>query len=364
MAAAHVDSPPIEHGRQGAEPSLAGALEEYPRVRLAHTPTPLDPLPRLGSRLGTQVLLKRDDLTGLALGGDKPRKLEYELGRARAEAAEVVVTGGSMQSNHARLTAAAARRLGMDCVVVLSRDSYAQLQGNLLTVHLMGAQVRVVAARDHWDLQPHLLAACDEVRESGRRPYLIPVSGTTPLSCLGYVRAGLELAAQLRDQGVEPDAFYTPCGTGGILAGLLTGLRHEGFTAPVIGISVNQSVSVCEKNLDTWWAAISELTRLDPGRPRGDVEIYDEFIGAEYGDPTAACLDAILLLAQTEGVLLDPVYSGKVAAGLIAHCGQRRWTQDHTVVVLHSGGVPALFAYQDAIREHLTARGVPLDALG
>jgi 1-aminocyclopropane-1-carboxylate deaminase/D-cysteine desulfhydrase-like pyridoxal-dependent ACC family enzyme len=308
-------------------------------------------------------MLKREDLTGLALGGDKPRKLEYELGHALAAGADTVVTGGSMQSNHARLTAAAARRYGLDCTVVLIRDPYAELQGNLLTVYLMGADVRVVDARDHWDLEPHIAAVTGELRANGRHPYCIPVSGTTPRSCLGYVRAGVELARQLRDQNIRPDAIYTPFGTGGILAGLVTGLRAEGFTTPVIGISVNRESGFCEEQLGTWWNAISSLVHLDPGRARGPVEIHDEFIGSGYGDPTQECLDAILLLAQSEGILLDPVYSGKVAAGFAAHCQQGRWTADHTVVLLHSGGVPALFAYHDAIRRHLTGKGVSLGSL-
>jgi D-cysteine desulfhydrase len=343
--------------RPDAESGLAEALDSFPRVTLAHTPTPLDPLPRLGNLLGPRILLKREDLTGLALGGDKPRKLEYELGQALAADADVVVTGGSMQSNHARLTAAAARRAGLDCTVVLSRDRYAELQGNLLTVYLMGADVRVVDARDHWDLEPHIRAASEELRANGRRPYCIPVSGTTPHSCLGYVRAGVELARQLRDQGIHPDAIYTPFGTGGIFTGLLTGLRCAGFTTPIIGISVNRDSGFCQESIDTWWNAISGLIRLDPGRPRGATEIYDEFIGRGYGDPTEECLDAIFLLAQAEGILLDPVYSGKVAAGLAAHCQQGRWTAGHTVVLLHSGGVPALFAYHGAIRQHLAQRG-------
>jgi D-cysteine desulfhydrase family pyridoxal phosphate-dependent enzyme len=356
-AAAAADSQP------GAGTGLAGVLDGYPRVRLAHTPTPLDPLPRLSELLGPRVLLKREDLTGLALGGDKPRKLEYELAQALAAGADVVVTGGSMQSNLARLTAAAARRLGLDCVVVLIRDRHAELQANLLTVYLMGADVRLVGARDHWDLEPHIQAASEELRANGRRPYCIPVSGTTPRSCLGYVRAGVELAGQLRDRGIRPDAVYTPFGTGGIFTGLLTGLRAEGVTAPVIGISVNRDSGFCAESIDTWWNAISSLLCLDPGRPRGATEIHDGFIGSGYGDPTEACLDAILLLARSEGILLDPVYSGKVAAGLAEHCRRGRWTADHTVVLLHSGGVPTLFAYHDALRQHLTERGASLGNL-
>lgn len=341
---------------------LADALDAHPRVPLARTPTPLDHLGNLSRRLGTEVYLKRDDLTGLALGGDKPRKLEYELGRARAEGADVVVTCGSAQSNHARLTAAAARRLGMDCTLVLSRDAYTALQGNLLTVFLMGADVRIVDADDHWALEPHVTAACDELRAQGRRPYAIPVSGTTPLSCLGYVRAGRELAEQLRDADLRPDAIYTPFGTGGIFTGIAVALRAAGFDCPLIGISVNWDADTCRRNQRTWWQAVCELTGTDPGAAYGPTEIHDQFVGAAYGDPTPACLDAILDVARDEGVLLDPVYSGKMTAGFLAHQREGRWN-DRTVVLLHSGGVPALFAYHDAIRAHLAARGVRTDGI-
>ncbi|WIV55307.1 1-aminocyclopropane-1-carboxylate deaminase/D-cysteine desulfhydrase [Amycolatopsis nalaikhensis] len=334
---------------------LTTRLARFPREHLALTPTPLDELSRLSAELGPRVLLKRDDLTGLALGGDKPRKLEYELARARRDGADVVVTCGSMQSNHARLTTAAARRLGMDCTVVLSRDAYDEFQGNLLTVRLLGADVRVVDVADHWGLDTHVQAVCDELRAAGRRPHAVPISGTTPHSCLGYVRAGLELAAQLRERGERPDAVYLPFGTGGIFTAVTLALRDQGFPCPVIGISVNQDRDACQADYRHWWGELTAL--LEIGAPPPEVEIHDEFVGREYGDPTEACLDAILLLARTEGVLLDPVYSGKTFAGFLAHQAAGRWGAGHRVVVLHSGGVPALFAYHDALAEHLAKRG-------
>ncbi|MCR6483905.1 D-cysteine desulfhydrase family protein [Amycolatopsis sp. OK19-0408] len=334
---------------------LATRLEQFPREHLARTPTPLDVLPTLSARLGPRVLLKRDDLTGLALGGDKPRKLEYELALARRDQADVVVTCGSMQSNHARLTTAAARRLGMDCVVVLSRDAYDELQGNLLTVRLLGADVRVVDVEDHWDLEGHVRTVCAELRAAGRRPHAVPISGTTPHSCLGYVRAGLELAAQLRETGEEPAAFYLPFGTGGIFTALTFALRDQGFACPIVGISVNQDRVACQAEFRRWWTELSTLLGHDGEPP--EAEIHDEFVGREYGDPTEACLDAILLVARTEAVLLDPVYSGKTFAGFLAHHAAGRWSAGHRVVVLHSGGVPALFAYHDALAAHLARRG-------
>ena len=334
------------------------ALARYPRETLTRTPTPLDRLPHAGAQLGLDLYLKRDDLTDLALGGDKPRKLEYEVAKARALGATVLVTCGSAQSNHARLTTAAARRVGLGAVVVLSRDDRRVFQGNLLTVYLMGADVRFADTADHWDLERQALSVCDALRASGETPYLIPVSGSTPLSCLGYVRAGLELADQMAGAGLRPAAVYTPFGTGGIFAGVLSALRARGIGCPVVGISVNRAVEVCRESLDTWWAAIGELLGLDPARPQGQIEIHDRFVGRGYGDATEGCLDAILLLAETEGILLDPVYSGKVFAGLCAHQREGRWPPDQPVVMLHSGGAPALFAYHEEIRAHLLKRGI------
>jgi D-cysteine desulfhydrase len=335
------------------------ALARFPRERLTRAPTPLEQLPHLSAHLdGPAVWMKRDDLTDLALGGDKPRKLEYELAVARDAGADTIVTCGSSQSNNVRLTAAAARRLGMECAVVLSRDRYEDFQGNLLTVYLMGARVERVDTADHWDLEEHALALCAELRSQGATPHYIPVSGTTPRSCLGYVRAGLELADQLEEQGWWPDAIYTPFGTGGVFSGLLVALRARGIATPLIGISVNRDASYCQQSLERWWTGLRAELDEDPGASPAPVEIHDGFVGREYGDPTTACLDAILLVAQTEGVLLDPVYSGKMAAGFIAHVGAGRWTQDHRILLVHTGGVPALFAYHEALRAHLEQRGV------
>ena len=160
--------------------------------------------------------------------------------------------------------------------------------------------------------------------------------------------------------GLEPAALYTPFGTGGIFAGMLSALRERGIGCPVIGISVNRVVDRCRESLATWWAAIGALLDLDPARPLGPIEIHDRFVGRGYGDATEGCLDAILLMAETEGILLDPVYSGKVFAGLCAHQDEGRWRRGQPVVMLHSGGTPALFAYHEEIRAHLAKRGIEI----
>ncbi len=338
--------------------TIEDVLEQYPRVLLTRLPTPLQALPHLSKRLGPNIFIKRDDLTDITLGGDKPRKLEYEIAQAQARGADMLVTCGAAQSNHARLTTAAARKVGMDCAVVLSKDERQSFQGNLLTVYLMGAQVHFVDTNDHWDLEQYVLDLCETLRSQGRNPHYIPISGTTPHSCLGYVRCGLEIAQQVSEQQLQLDAIYTPFGTGGIFTALLLALREKGIECPIIGISVNRKRERCYESMEQWWNELCRLLDRDPARSRGPTEIYDEFVGSGYGDATEACLDAILLMARTEGILLDPVYSGKVAAGFLAHQSAGRWSPGQQILLLHSGGVPALFAYSEKVKEHLVKRGI------
>jgi D-cysteine desulfhydrase len=329
----------------------AAWLDRHPRLFFTRTPTPLDDLEHLSRRLGVKVSLKRDDLTDLALGGDKPRKLEYELARPEAAAADWLVGCGSSQSNFARLLTAAARRLGMGCSLVLARGDHPDDQGNLLVVRLMGADVRVVDVDDIWNLEEHCQDLCEQLRAGGHRPYYVPVSGTTPESCLGYVRAGYELADQLAERDQQPAALYVPFGTGGIAVGLALGLRERGLPFPIIASSVNRPAPSCADQLDHLAPAVAALIGSDVGDL--GIEIRDDQLGRGYGKPTDACLDAIVTFAQIEGVLLDPVYSGKVAATLLADCHARRWPPGTHIMMLHSGGSPAIFAYQQELADHL-----------
>lgn len=337
---------------------IEAALDKYPRETLLSTATPLQYLSHLSEQLDVRVYIKRDDLTDLTLGGDKPRKLEYEIAQARAKGADTLATCGSSQSNHARLTTAAARKLGMECAVVLSDDPWRAFQGNLMTVYLMGARVEIVQTDDHWDLEQHALELCVQLKAEGLKPHYIPVSGTTPHSCLGYVRGALETIEQLNEREVNLDAVYTPFGTGGIFTAMLLAFREKGINCPFTGISVNRDQDTCYTSLNRWWDPLCHLLDRDPGRSRGSFEISDRFIGQEYGDPTEACLDAIMLMARTEGILLDPVYSGKMFAGFLAHNQDGVWNSGDTVLLLHSGGVPALFAYHAKIEAHLRKHGL------
>ena len=197
-----------------------------------------------------------------------------------------------------------------------------------------------------------------ELKAEGKRPHYIPIIGTAPHSCLGYVRGALETLGQLPLGGQELDALYVPFGTGGIFTATLLTLREKGVDCPLIGISVNRPDAQCRENLERWWAALCDLLDRDPQRVRGSYEIHDEFIGREYGDPTEAGLDAIMTMASREGILLDPVYSGKVFSGLLAAIDNGRWGAGANILMLHSGGVPALFAYHAKVEAHLRKRGV------
>jgi D-cysteine desulfhydrase len=336
-------------GRSAGEhhSSLRSVLDSHARVELTRTPTPLQHLSHLSGRLGVQVAMKRDDLSDLALGGDKPRKLEYELAGPVRDGADWLVGCGSAQSNFARLLTAAARRLGLGCSLVLAAGEHPEDQGNLLTVRLMGADIRVVDTDDVWDLDAQCYALCEELRQHGHRPHYVPVSGTTPTSCLGYVRAGFELANQLDAARLRPDALYLPFGTGGIAAGIAIGLHAAGKNIALIGCSVNRPAPACAEQFDTLVPKIQAL--LDSPPSRLEIEIRDDQLGAGYGKVTNNCLAAIAELAQTEGILLDPVYSGKVAATLLTDCHNKRWPPETNVIMLHSGGVPALFAYHEEI---------------
>ena len=336
---------------------LQTALAAFPRVELTRTETPLQRLNRLSARLDLDVWIKRDDLTDLALGGDKARKLEYELARALDQDAGTLVTCGSSQSNFARLVTAAARRLGLECALVLSPGHHPEPQGNLLIVQLMGAHVRMVDTRDIWDLEDECLALCDELRTAGRRPYYVPVSGTTATSCLGYVRAGFELVDQLRAAALRPAAVYTPFGTGGIFTGLQLAFAERQPAPALIGVSVNRDRRSCEELARQRAAEVCSLLGVSPAPAPVALDLRDDQLGGGYGEPTPACLEAIVELASSEGILLDPVYSGKVAAALLADGRAARWAPGTTVVMLHSGGVPALFAYQNEVLTHLNSTG-------
>jgi D-cysteine desulfhydrase family pyridoxal phosphate-dependent enzyme len=313
---------------------------------LASLPTPLHRARGLEKALGPKsprIYLKRDDLTGLAFGGNKARKLEYLLADALATGATTLVSEGAAQSNHARITAAASAIAGLRCVLVLDARHGSEVEGNLLLDHLLGAEVRIVPEKP--ERAAMMAQVEEELRTAGERPYLIPTGGSVPLGAAAYVAAVLELLGQLAAVGETPSRLYVATGSLGTQAGLVTGARA--FSAPftVYGVAVEHPVEKLIADGVTLANGTADLLELDETFAAPDIVIDDGFIGAAYGVPTDEGLEAIRLLARTEAVFLDPVYSGKAMAALIAHVRGGEFEPDQAVVFLHTGGGPSIFPF-------------------
>jgi D-cysteine desulfhydrase family pyridoxal phosphate-dependent enzyme len=347
----------------GPKSKLAG----LPRFDLAHLPTPLVEASRLRAALGgprrcPRILLKRDDLTGLAFGGNKARKLEFLVGDALQAGATALVTTGAVQSNHARMTAAAARAAGMRCSLVLTRGAGApELQGNLLIDRLLGAEVHFIDPNPDprlatgGDEEKRVAEVVEDLRERGERPYVIPIGGSSPIGALGYVAGALELLAQLAKAGLSPARLYYASGSRGTAAGIVAGARL--FRAPYRPIGIAVSGGEPEKRVRAARIANDAAALLDveAGLAPGDFETDQGYIGEGYGIPTDGCLEALRLLALEEGILLDPVYTAKAMHGLIDHVRRGLVDPDGTVIFLHTGGTPALFAFGERLGAALGA---------
>jgi len=336
-------------------------LESQPRVRLATLPTPLHEAPRLRSALGgpgrsPRILIKRDDLTGLAFGGNKARKLEFLVADALQEDATFLVTSGATQSNHARMTAAAARAAGLGAALVLtSKAEHPARQGNLLLDCLLGAEVHFISP----NADPKIATGDEEaavvarvmagLRDRGERPYLIPIGGSSAIGALGYVAGSLELVSQLFTMGGAPSRLYYASGSRGTQAGLALGARLYSAPYRLCGIAVSGGEP--EKTERAMRIANEAAARLGVScRVTAEELLTDQgYIGSGYGIPTPGCLEAITLLARQEGLFLDPVYTAKAMAGLIDHIRRGEIDPAETVVFLHTGGSPALFAYADQL---------------
>ncbi|HSA81998.1 MAG TPA: D-cysteine desulfhydrase [Geminicoccaceae bacterium] len=328
-------------------------LARFPRVHFAHLPTPLEPMANLSQLLGgPSLFVKRDDCTGLATGGNKTRKLEFLIGDALAKGADTVITHGAVQSNHVRQTAAAACRHGLRCEALLERrvpghgDEY-EATGNVLLDRLLKARLHFVAAGTDMD------AACaevaDAVRNRGGTPYYIPGGGSNAVGALGYVNAGLELLQQANARGLRIDCVVVGTGSTGTQAGLVCGLEGSNSGIDVLGICVRRPKEPQEEAVRQTAAATAAHLRIEAGIDPARVVANGDHVGAGYGIPTAGTLEAIRLAAEQEGLLLDPVYTGKALAGLIALCRTGFFTRGQNVVFLHTGGAAALFAYEAAL---------------
>jgi D-cysteine desulfhydrase family pyridoxal phosphate-dependent enzyme len=296
-------------------------------------------------------MFKRDDITGLAFGGNKVRKVEYLMGEAIDHGCDVIITVGAVQSNHARVCAAAARRLGIDAIVVLRGEEHAQRQGNLLLDAIFGADIRIVNTDDEFELMGVVEDTSRDLRRQGRNPYVIPLGGSTALGAAAFANAGLELLDQLNGKGIRADAVVHATGSGGTQAGLYTAMKVTQSRIRVVGVSVGPSRETMTGRVLSLAEDLGTLLRLDWRPHPDDIVVMDEYVGERYGQPTPAGLDAIRLAARTEGILLDPVYTGKAMAGLIDLVRRGQFAPEQTVVFWHTGGQPALFAYAEWLAE-------------
>jgi len=328
-------------------------LARFPRRRYTPAATPLEALPHLGAQLGgPEIWIKRDDLTGLAGGGNKTRKLEFLVADALASGCDTLITVGAVQSNHCRLTLAAAAKEGLKCRLVLEErvpGSYDKgASGNNFLFDLLGAEaVSVVAAGA--DLDAAMTAVADDVAAKGRKGYVIPGGGSNPLGALGYVACAQELMAQTFEAGLVIDHLVCASGSAGTHAGLLAGLTALNAGIPVTGISVRRPRAEQEANVHALGVATAELLGTPPPS-RASVTVLDDWVGPGYSLPSAEMIAAVRLTAALEGVLLDPVYTGKTMAGLIALARGGRFKAGERVLFLHTGGSPALYAYQTVLQ--------------
>ncbi len=309
------------------------------RVSLAHLPTPLEPMDRLTAALGgPRISVKRDDCTGLALGGNKARKLEYLAREALDAGCDVLVTGGGPQSNHVRMTTAAANRLGLDCHVALAGNPPEIPTGNLVLDHILGAQLHFTGPADYYQLEAAIEALAAELTRTGRRPLAIPVGGASITGVLAYVEAARELGAQAATAALPVDVVVVADGSGGTHAGLLAGF---GAAVRIVGVDVGT-----RPDLDDVVPRLAAAAAATVGAPEppGAAEVDHDRFGDGYGAVTGAALEAIDLAARYEGLILDPVYTGKAMAGLVAAVRDGRIASDQSIVFWHTGGAPALFA--------------------
>ena len=324
-------------------------LARFPRVSLAHLPTPLEFMPRLTEHLGgPNLYVKRDDCTGLGTGGNKTRKLEFLVADAIEKQADVIITQGAVQSNHARQTAAAACKVGMACELIFEKrvvdaDEAYKTSGNVLLDRVYGANIREVEKGT--DMNAAMDELADELRAAGKNPYIVPGGGSNPIGALGYVDCAFECVAQANREGIPIDYIVHATGSAGTQAGLVVGLKAMNANIPLLGIGVNAPKDEQEEKV---WK-LAEETAEFIGAPgcvsREDVVANCDYVGPGYGVPTEGMNEAVKLLARTEGLLFDPVYSGKGLAGMIDLVKKGEFADAKNVVFIHTGGVAGLFGY-------------------
>jgi D-cysteine desulfhydrase family pyridoxal phosphate-dependent enzyme len=342
---------------------LRRQIDKLPRYALAHRPTPLEFLPRFSKAVGgPSIFIKRDDCTGFAMGGNKARHNEFVLAEALAQGADLFVWGGLLQSNNCRQTAASCAKAGLDCHLVLTRpagDGPVALEGNFLLDNLFGASYEIVDVEMGKDLNRQIIAATERFQAQGRKVFRWNRAIVTPLAAISYVECAAEIAEQSAEQDFVPSAAYVSS-SGSTGAGLTLGFRALGQRLPVRNVAyVRWDWDIPTDMADIANAAAQKLeidTRLAPS----DIDVTVDYIPPGYGKLTETCFDAISLMARTEGILLDPVYTGKAMCALLDDIRRGRLTPHDRVVFLHTGGTPALFAYGRELGDQLARRkGTP-----
>ncbi|WP_413723313.1 D-cysteine desulfhydrase [Sodalis sp. RH23] len=331
-------------------------LARFPRLTLGQFPTPLEALPNLSRYLGGPTLyIKRDDNTGLASGGNKTRKLEFLLADAVRQEADVVITQGATQSNHVRQTIAGAAKLGLKTQVLLETrvdrfgEDY-QRSGNILLDNLLGGAI-VEHLPAGSDMQAAMERLADTLRAQGHRPYVIPGGGSNPIGALGYAACAEELLYQSSQQRLRIDHIVHATGSTGTQAGLVSGLEASNSGIPVLGISVRAPKAKQEENVYALASRTWQLLGARGELPRDRIKVNSDYVGEGYGLPTDGTLEALRLLAQLEGILLDPVYTGKGMAGLIDLIRQGQFKPGENVVFIHTGGSAGLFGYRQLLEQ-------------
>ena len=325
----------------------------FPSMSLAHTPTLLERMTNLTRQFsGPDIWIKRDDCTGLAMGGNKARQLEYYIGQALEQGADTLLTTGAVQSNHVRMTIAAARKVGLEVEVQLEHRVEGQAteyyqSGNTFLMKLMGAKIHdYPVGEDEEGADNALYERAAQLKQQGATPYVIPLSGMhTPYGALGYVKAAQEMLEQMEEQDLVVDGIVLASGSANTHAGLLFGLRALGSSIKVYGQCVRRPASLQRQRVLAKTDALANMFERDVCVMTEDVYVDDSMLAPGYGQLNQHVKDAIHMTAQAEGILLDPTYTGKAMAGLMALIRQQTWTSNQTVIFLHTGGTPALFAY-------------------
>ncbi len=350
--------------------TVSKLLAPFPRARLAHLPTPIDELVNLNNAVGgPRLFMKRDDCTGLALGGNKARKLEYYLGEAMQQKADTLLITGAVQSNYVRMAAAAAAKLGMACHIQLEErvpdvDEIYRRSGNVLLDRILGASIHSYPeGEDEMGADRCLEGIARELRAQGKRPYIIYLSADhPPLGALGYVHAADEILTQMKQQRLPIEHIVIASGSALSHSGLLLGLRARDSEIPVTGVCVRRSAELQVERVGRCVQALGRLLNLSrPVVTAADIRAYDRTLAPGYGRLNPELIEAIGLLGRTEGILLDPVYTGKAMAGLLAMIRSRKYDHLNGVLFVHTGGIPALFAYEPALISQLNQLAAKLD---